>query len=115
VVNKQHSSRGPSGSFWITLLVSAVLVLPFVGLQLINRRTYHEEFPVVLFTFMMLNSVVIILAMTPALRCLHWEKSVRSWGLGHWAGLALGVVLLAVYANVVVDQWPCFLGVPNCD
>jgi len=36
-------------------------------------------------------------------------------GLGHWTGLLLGVSLTFVYANVVIDQLPCFLGVPNCD
>jgi len=35
--------------------------------------------------------------------------------LSHWAGLVLSVLFMFAYANVVIDQLPCFLGVPNCD
>ena len=46
------------------LLISAALVLPFVGLQLVNRRTFDAEFPYVLFAFMSLHSLLIVFSIT---------------------------------------------------
>lgn len=112
---QDRAAPGTLKSFGASLLISAALVAPFLVLQLVNRRTFHEDFPVVLFTFMSLHSLFIVLSLTPALRRLRAERSLRALGFGHWAGLLLGVLLVLVYANVLVDQLPCFLGVPNCD
>jgi len=114
-VTRDHAAPGTLKSLGTSLLISGTLVAPFVVLQLVNRRTFHEGFPYVLFTFMSLHSLFIVLLVTPALRRLRAERSLRALGLGHWTGLLLGVSLTFVYANVVIDQLPCFLGVPNCD
>ncbi|MBP8107760.1 MAG: hypothetical protein KBG20_11560 [Caldilineaceae bacterium] len=106
---------GTLKSFGATLLISGMLVLPFLVMQVVNRRAMHEEFPFVLFTFMSLHSLFIVLLLAPALGRLSAEKSLRGLGFGHWLGILLGVALLVVYANVIIDQLPCFLGVPNCD
>lgn len=110
-----HVAPGTPKSIGAPLLVSAALVAPFIALELVNRRTLHEEFPYVLFTFMSLHALLIVLLLTPALRRLRAERSPRALGPGHWAGLLLGVFLVFVYANVVIDQMSCFLGVPDCD
>lgn len=102
-------------SFVAPLLISATLVAPFIVLQWVNRSTFHDDFPFVLFIFMSLHSLFIVLLMTPALRRLRSERSLRALKLGHWAGLLLGAFLVYAYAEVVIDQFPCFLGVPNCD
>jgi drug/metabolite transporter (DMT)-like permease len=101
--------------FVASLLISLTLVAPFIVLQWVNRRTFDEVFPFVLFTFMSLHSLFIVLLLTPALQRLRTERSPRTLKPGHWIGLLLGVFLVYVYVNVVIDQLPCFLGVPNCD
>jgi hypothetical protein len=102
-------------SFGGSLLISSGLVLPFMVLQWVNRRTFHEEFPFVLFAFMSLQSLFIVLLLSPPLRRLRANGSLRALKPGHWAGLLLGVFLAVGYVNGVIDQLPCFLGVPNCD
>jgi hypothetical protein len=112
---QDHAAPGTLKSIRASLLINATLVAPFIVLQLVNRRTYHEDFPFVLFTFMSLHSLFIVLLLTPALRCLQTERNLRALGLGHWVGFLLGVFFVFVYTNVVLDQLPCFLGMPNCD
>jgi len=102
-------------SFVTSLLISSTLVAPFLVLQWANRWTFHEDFPLVLFTFMAVHSLFIVLLLRPALRRLRSEGNLGALTLAHWAGLVLSAVLIFVYAGVVVDQLPCFLGVPNCD
>ena len=114
-VTKDHAVPGTLKSFAALLLISASLVAPFIGLELVNRRAYQEDFPFVLFTFMSLHSLFIVLLLTPALRRLRAGRSLSALSFGHWAGLLLGVFLIFVYASVVIDQLPCFLGVPKCD
>jgi hypothetical protein len=114
MTHHQASPRTPK-SFVVSLLISATLVAPFIVLQWVNRRAFHEGFPFLLFTFMSLHSLFIVLLLTPALGRLRAERSPRALKLGHWVGLLLGIFLAYVYVNVVIDQLPCFLGVPNCD
>ena len=105
----------PLKSFVTPLLISSTLVAPFIVLQWVNRRAFYEAFPFVLFTFMSLHSMFSVLLATPALRHLRSERNLRALKLGQWAGLVLSAVLIFAYADVVIDQLPCFLGVPNCD
>lgn len=98
-----------------SLLISVGMVGPFAVLQLVNRMAFNEGFPFVLFAFMSLHALLIVLLLAPAVRRLRESGSLRALKLGHWAGLLVGVVLAVGYADVVIDQLPCFLGVPNCD
>jgi len=102
-------------SIFATLLLSLAMVLPFAVLELVSRRDLQEEFPFVLFTFMSVHALLIILLLKPALRLLQAERNMRALRLTHWAGLLSGTFLLYLYITVVVDQFPCFLGMPNCD
>jgi hypothetical protein len=110
-----HAAPGTASPFGGSLVTSAMLVAPFMFLQLVNRRTHDEGFPLALFAFMLLNALLIVRLLTPALRHFRAENRLRTLALAHWAGLSLGILLIFVYANVVIDQLPCFLGVPNCD
>jgi hypothetical protein len=94
-------------------MISLFLVLPFIILELINRRNFSTDFPLPLFGMMWLLTFSFILLLIPVAR------SLRKKHLTNPLGLAAKVVLLAVIASIwvrlVVDQLPCFLGVPNCD
>ncbi len=114
-MTQDQATPGTLKSFVALLLISATVVAPFSVLQWVNRRTLHEDFPFVLFIFMSLHSLFIVLLLTPALQRLRAKRSLKDLKPGHWVGLLLGLFLLYVYANVVIDQLPCFLGVPNCD
>lgn len=112
---KDHAARGVLKSGAAVLLAGAALVAPFVVMELVNRRAFGEAFPFVLFTFMSLHALLIALLLAPAIRLLRATRSLRALGPVQWAGLALWVILAFAYANVVIDQLPCFLGVPVCD
>ncbi len=114
-MTQNQTATGTLKPFVTSLLISSTLVAPFAVLQLVNRRAFHEEFPFVLFTFMSLHSLLIVLLLRPALRRLRAKRKLGALKLGHWAGLVLSDVLAFAYVNVIIDQLPCFLGVPNCD
>jgi hypothetical protein len=98
-----------------SLLISSALVGPFVVLVWANRRTFPEAFPFPLFAFMSVHALLIVLLLTPTLERLRAERRLGALKAGHWAGLVLGAFLVVGYVGTVMDQLPCFMGVPNCD
>lgn len=55
-------------------LVSLVLVLPFLVMELINRESYNEDFPLAIFVFLWLLSFGFILLLKP----IASSKGIRS-------------------------------------
>ena len=97
------------------LFISIFLVLPFVILELVNRRQFNETFPFQLFGFMGLVTLIFGFAGT-ALKS-QLRKGEKSAGAIFVRVLLLVVIGLCVWSltSLLIDQWPCFLGVPNCD
>ena len=96
-------------------IISFVSVIPFISLELINRQNFNGNFPTVLFSFLWLLSLVFILVLMPVLNEVRaGKKSTNSF-----AGILLRVAILIfiawLWGSVIIDQMPCFLGVPNCD
>jgi hypothetical protein len=194
----------PLGS---SALISLLLMLPFMMMEVVNRRNFHEDFPIMLFFVLWLNlfsislillpivrgrrtgndniadpvpaqkntlftnprsalviSVVLFLfpGILPLLDSVGWLSLDRLFNgpnpeVAYLPGqiISLGLILFPVAAGIIagrpivhtlraggslfanplhliivaliaflfaaglvgmiVDQWPCFLGVPNCD
>lgn len=99
----------------LSALIGLFLVVPFIILELVNRPTLPEDFPIVLFVFLWMLAVIFIFIVTPILRGFWRGNSI----LDNRGSLLLRVALLIpigwVWIAIVIDQMPCFLGVPNCD
>jgi hypothetical protein len=188
-------------------VVGFLLILPFMIMEVVNRRNFNEDFPIFLFFVMWLNlfaislillpivqsrrtgshdmanpvpgqgntlltnprsaamiSVALILSLgiLPLLNAVGWlsldrlfngpnpevaylpgqvlalslilflvaagfiagrpiVRTLRAGGslLAHPVNLIIVVFILSIFAiglaNLIIDQWPCFLGVPSCD
>ena len=96
-------------------IIGSALVLPFMILEWINRRNYHEEFPIVLFRLMWLLPAAFTLILTPTLRNARAGNSIMPNPIGFWLSVALLIFIAWMWAGLILDQLPCFLGVPNCD
>lgn len=96
-------------------IISLVLVFPFIILELVNRRNFHEGFPIVLFGLMWLLPMIFIVTLMPVVRNVRAGNSI----MANPIILLIRVVFLAfivwMWFGIVIDQMPCFLGVPNCD
>jgi len=96
-------------------IISFILVVPFMILELVNRRNFHEGFPIPLFGFMWILPILVIITMMPIVRNIRAGNSI----LANPIVLLLRVVFLAfiawMWVGILIDQMPCFLGVPNCD
>jgi hypothetical protein len=101
--------------FKMPLFISILLMLPFVILELVNRRQFNEVFPFQLFGFMGVVALIFGFSLTALLRQLR--KGEKTPGAIFVQLLLLVVIGLSIWSltSLLIDQWPCFLGVPNCD
>jgi hypothetical protein len=100
-------------------IIGFLTMLPFMILELlnrVNRWNFNEDFPrIILFVMLWLLATLFSLTVTPIVRNVRAGNNVLSKPLA----LVLRVVFLAflvwLWFGLVLDQMPCFLGVPNCD
>ena len=96
-------------------LISFVLILPFMIMEAVNRRNFNQSFPIPLFIILWLLPVLFILILMPIVKNVRAGNSIA----GNAVILLIRVILLSfivwMWVGIVIDQMPCFLGVPNCD
>ena len=93
-------------------LLSLLLVLPLLTLELLlNQSTNWGTGSVVLYGSLYLLAISLVLAFIFVARIARARQS----GFKLFAGALVLGVLGFVLGSLVIDQMPCFLGVPNCD
>ena len=97
------------------VLISLLFVVPFMLLEWVNRRSFNEDFPYSLFGFLWLLSLLFFITIMPIIRNIRAGNSL----LANPIPFLLRVVFLGcigwIWLSMVIDQMPCFLGIPNCD
>ena len=97
-------------------LLGFLLVLPFLILEIVNRRNFHEGLPVLLFGVMWLLPVVFLLILMPIVRNVRRAgNSLLQNPVRLLLRVASLVLIAIVWMVILLDQWPCFLGMPLCD
>lgn len=109
----------PMKSFLVNLrspaIIGAILVLPFMILELINRRNFHEGFPVPLFGMLWLLPVIFIVLLMPIVQNVRAGNNLLAQPVGLLLRVVFLVLIAWLWGSLLMDQMPCFLGVPNCD
>jgi hypothetical protein len=96
-------------------LIGLLLVLPFMILELINRRNFNEGFPFLLFGFLWALLIIFIVTLTPIVQTVRAGNSVMVKPISLLLRVAFLLFIVWFWGSLVIDQMPCFLGVPNCD
>lgn len=96
-------------------LISLILVVPFMIMEVVNRRNFNEGFPIPLFVIMWLLPILFIIIFMPIVRNARSGNSI----IASPARLLIRVIILVfiawMWTGLLIDQMPCFLGIPNCD
>lgn len=112
---KQRILPGIPGNLKTAVIGSSVLVLPFIILELVNRRDFPNGFPIPLFGFMWLTALTFIAILMPIVRSYQASSQTAPSSLSVLPRIALLALIAWMWVSLVIDQMPCFLGVPNCD
>ena len=97
----------------VIAVLSTALILPFAVLELVNNRAARSDFPVALFGFMWLNALALTALMVSIFRTL--QVPGRRCTVSLAVRVLAAIVVAWIGVTGIIDQIPCFLGVPNCD
>ena len=99
----------------LVTIISLLLVLPFTILEWVNRRTFHETFPITLFGILWLLPVIFILILMPIVQAVRLGNRIWANPIGLLLRVVCLILIAGLWIGIIVDQMPCFLGVPDCD
>ena len=115
-------TKTPSRTLLTAVAIGLAATVPLAVMELVTRRDYGESFPFPVFGFLWVTASLFFAALLLIARNLG---NARDAAPSRWAVLKLlAVVLVLVLVAVVAadawttwvsDQWPCFIGVRNCD
>ncbi|MBI1879278.1 MAG: hypothetical protein HYR94_13845 [Chloroflexi bacterium] len=98
-------------------IISFILVLPFAILEFLNTTlTKQNAFGLtVLFGLLWLLPMAFIVILMPLVRNLRAGNSIMANPINLLLRVAFLVLIAWTWGGVLIDQLPCFMGVPNCD
>ena len=97
------------------VIISFILVIPFMILELVNRRNFNEGFPFPLFGFLWVLPIIFIVTLAPIVQTVRAGNSVMAKPISLLLRVAFMLFIAWFWGSILIDQMPCFLGVPNCD
>jgi hypothetical protein len=92
-----------------------MLVLPFMILEWVNRREFHEEFPLALFGILWLLPFIFIAILLPLVKDICTGARLLANPVMLLLRVGILTLVTVLWVGTVIDQLPCFLGIPFCD
>ena len=98
-------------------IISLILVLPFVILEFMFNPVNQQDAPglTVLFGLLWLFPMAFIIILRPLVRNVRVGNSIMRNPMKLLLRVAFLVLIATMWGGILVDQLPCFVGVPNCD
>jgi len=96
-------------------LISLLLVVPFMIMEVVNTQNINAVFNIPLFGLMWLMPTIFLVILIPMLQTVRSGNSLMTRPINLLARVVLLILIALMWTSLVMDQMPCFLGVPNCD
>jgi hypothetical protein len=96
-------------------IVSLFIVLPFAILEAAFNKVRSVSDFIALFGFLWLLSTAALALLMPIAQNLRAGRGVAAKPLNLLLRIGFSALIIMMWTGIVIDQLPCFLGVPNCD
>ena len=98
-------------------LISFILVLPFAILEFMFNTINKQNAPglIVLFGLLWLLPMAFITILVPIVRTVRAGNSILASPISLLFRVAFLALIAMMWGGIIIDQLPCFIGVPNCD
>lgn len=98
-------------------LISLILVLPLAILEALNNNITKQNAPglIVLFGLLWFLPTTFISGLMPLLRATRAGNNILAHPIALLVRVSFLVLSAWIWGSLLMDQLPCFLGVPNCD
>ncbi|HEY9401696.1 MAG TPA: hypothetical protein VIQ24_03305 [Pyrinomonadaceae bacterium] len=117
VLQDETSTNNIALSLKWAALIGLTLVLPFVILESLNQTINRQNAPglILLFGLLWLLPTAFVVALVPIVRTVRAGNSVRANPINLLLRVAFLTLVAMTWGGLLMDQLPCFMGVPNCD
>jgi len=96
-------------------IIGLLFMIPFMIMEVVNTQNFNEGFPFPLFGFLWVLPIIFIVTLTPIVQTVRTGNRVMVKPIFLLLRVALLLFIAWFWGSLVIDQLPCFLGVPNCD
>lgn len=96
-------------------LISLLFVMPIIVMELVNRWNLPDKFPIPLFAILWLLSMLFLLMLKPLVQNIRAGNRLLANPVGFLVRVVFLGFMAFLWLGILLDQIPCFLGVPNCD
>ena len=96
-------------------IIGSLFVLPLILMEWINNRNNQGSFPFALFAALWVAGVILIFMIASVARRVQDGNSIVANPVSLFLRVAIMVFIASFWTGLLVDQMPCFIGVPNCD
>jgi hypothetical protein len=113
----KHKMKSIMTNLGLAALISFILVLPFAILEFLFNTITKQNAPglIVLFGLLWLLPMAFIVILVPMVRTVRAGNSIMANPLNLLFRVASLALIAMLWGGILIDQLPCFLGVPNCD
>ncbi len=101
--------------FILSPVLGFILLIPIIALEIVNRWKFNEDFPFAIFIFTWIIQTLFIMILVPMIKTLRSGKPLTRQPLNFLLRTTVLVFIAYIWGGWIVDQWPCLMGVPNCD
>ena len=106
-----------TSDFKSAAIISFILVLPFAILEFLFNTVNKQNAPglIVLFGLLWLLPMAFIVILVPVVRTVRAGNSIMANPINLLFRVAFLALIARMWGGILIDQLPCFIGVPNCD
>lgn len=99
------------------VIIGFVLVLPLAVLEVVFNTMNRQNAPgiLLLFGLLWLLPTAFIVVLAPIARTVRAGNGILANPVGLVCRVAFLALVAMAWGGLLVDQIPCFIGVPNCD
>lgn len=117
VLHNEDPMKNIAANLKSAAMISFFLVLPFALLNFLFNplRRQNALDHIVLFGLLWLLPMVFIVILAPIVRTVRAGNSILTNPVTLLLRVAFLVVIAGMWGVAIIDQLPCFIGVPNCD
>jgi hypothetical protein len=113
----KHTMKSTITTLGSAALISLILVLPFAILESLHNTVNPRKALdyIVLFGLLWLLPMAFVVILVPIVRTVRAGNSILANPITLLFRVAFLALIAMMWGGILIDQLPCFLGVPNCD
>lgn len=101
--------------FLTPILLGLLCTLPFAVMESVNLGGIPDPFPYAIFLYLWLMFALFYMSLFAILRLARSKVNKKERFPAYLLNALVLIFSVISIVSLIIDQMPCFLGVPNCD